>query len=104
LGWSLGTDPDPSDLWSCDEIKQGLNFVAYCNKDIEPLMKKNTKLLYRQKRKEVIGKIMAQIAEDQPYTFLYYPKDNVMYNPKLHNVQLHPAQAFWNINEWWIQQ
>ncbi|HET7616289.1 MAG TPA: peptide-binding protein, partial [Bacillales bacterium] len=76
LGWSLGTDPDPSDLWSCDEIKQGLNFVAYCNKDIEPLMKKNTKLLDRQKRKEVIGKIMAQIAEDQPYTFLYYPKDN----------------------------
>ncbi|HEX7065782.1 MAG TPA: peptide-binding protein [Bacillales bacterium] len=104
LGWALGIDPDPSDLWSCDEIEKGLNFVAYCNKEIEPLMEKNSKITDRDKRAEVIGKIMAQIAEDQPYTFLYYPKDTIAYNPKLQNVQQHARIAYYHINEWWIKQ
>ncbi|HET7581089.1 MAG TPA: peptide-binding protein [Bacillales bacterium] len=104
IGWSLGSDPDPTQIWGCNQIKKGLNNVAYCNKSIQPLIEKNTKIVDRQKRKEVLGKIKAQIAEDQPYTFLYYPLDNIMYTPKLHNVKSNSVGQYYHIYEWWLEQ
>lgn len=104
LGWSLGSDPDPTQIWGCNQIKQGLNNVAYCNKKIQPLIEKNTKITDRSKRKQVLGQIKAQIAEDQPYTFLYYPKANILYKPNLQNVLSNSTSDYYHIYDWWIKQ
>lgn len=104
LGWALGMDPDPSDLWHTREIEQGLNFVAFSDPELDKLMDKNTKILDQEKRAEVIGKIMAGIASQQPYTFLFYPNDHIAYTPKLHDVKLHPRIGYYKINTWWMEQ
>jgi peptide/nickel transport system substrate-binding protein len=104
LGWALGVDPDPSDIFSSKEIAQGLNFVHYKNPELDKLMAENTKITDREQRGEMIKEIQAGIAEDQPYTFLYYDNDHIMYNPKLQNVQQHPSIAYYKIEDWWIKQ
>jgi peptide/nickel transport system substrate-binding protein len=104
LGWALGTDPDPTDIWHTKEIENGLNNIAYSNKKLDELMEKNTKIVEQEKRAEVIGKIMAGIAEDQPYTFLYYPNQHIAYTPNLHDVELHPRLSYYNIEKWWLEK
>ena len=104
LGWALGIDPDPSDIFSTKEIKQGLNFVHYSNPELDKLMAQNTQITDQTARGDMIKKIQAGIAEDQPYSFLYYPNAHIMFNPKLQNVQQHSRISYYHINQWWIKQ
>lgn len=104
LGWNLSVDPDPTDIFSTKEIKSGLNFVHYSDPAMDKLMYKNTKVADQTQRGDMIKKIQAGIAEDQPYTFLYYPNSHILYSPKLQNVQQHSAIPYYNIQDWWIKQ
>lgn len=94
LGWSLATDPDPTSIWHSREIPKGLNFVAYSNPTVDKLSDENTKILDQAKRKEVIDQIQTQIAEDQPYTFLYYPNGITVYPANLQGIVRGPAAAY----------
>ena len=58
----------------------------------------------REKRKEMIGKIQAKLAEEQPYTFLYYPIKFRAMPAELQNYQFHASNPYYKINEWWLDQ
>ncbi|HEU5139130.1 MAG TPA: peptide-binding protein, partial [Bacillales bacterium] len=104
LGWALGADPDPKQIFSATEIKKGLNFVWYKpDQKIEKLMQENSKVTDREKRGEMIKEIQAAIAEDQPYTFLYYKNNIMVYTPKLH-AQQGIDTSFYHVKDWWIEQ
>lgn len=103
LGWSLGVDPDPSGIWHSKEAKDGgLNFISYKNPEADKLMDENTKILDLQKRKEVIDKINYMIADDQPYSFLYYPNDHLAIPANLKGYEYGPAGLFYNIQNIWL--
>jgi peptide/nickel transport system substrate-binding protein len=105
LGWSLGSDPDPEQIFSAKEIKQGLNNIHYKpDPEIEKMMQENSKIVDQDKRGEMIKKIQAAIAEDQPYTFLYYRNNVIIYNPKYHNVQQGLFGGWYHIKDWWMEQ
>ncbi|WP_221563592.1 peptide-binding protein [Alkalihalobacillus sp. TS-13] len=104
LGWSLSTDPDPTALWHSKEIEAGLNFVAFSDPDLDKLMEENTQILDQDERKEVIGEIQAGIAEQQPYTFLYYPNDHYALASNIKGHVHHPSSEYYMIEKWWIEQ
>ncbi|WLD95361.1 peptide-binding protein [Alkalihalobacillus sp. AL-G] len=104
LGWSLSADPDPTDLWHSKEREQGLNFVHFSDPELDKLMEQNTKELDQEKRKEIIAEIQSGIAEQQPYTFLYYPNDHYALDAKLRGHVHHPSSEFYMIEKWWLEQ
>lgn len=104
LGWSLGTDPDPSAIFHTKEIEKGLNFNSYSNPKIDKLMDAQLKELDKEKRKKMIGEIQKLLAEDQPYTFLYYPEEYRAMPKNLEGYDFHAKNQLYHINKWWLKQ
>jgi peptide/nickel transport system substrate-binding protein len=102
LGWALGTDPDPTGIWHSKEIEEGLNFVAYSRPKLDELMDQQIKELDQEKRKVMVWEIFAEIASDQPYTFLYYPNAHVAMQPYMKGFTHHPRADRYKANEWWF--
>ncbi|GIP41185.1 peptide-binding protein [Paenibacillus sp. J31TS4] len=71
--WSISGDPNPHGIWHSSEIESGLNTVSYKNPEVDKLIDEDLSTFDKAKRKEILNKVDALIAEDQPYTFLYSP-------------------------------
>ncbi|WP_426446657.1 peptide-binding protein [Paenibacillus sp. S-38] len=82
-GWNISGDPNPKGIWHSAEIEHGLNTVTYKNPEVDKLIDEDLQTFDTNKRKELLAKIDALIAEDQPYTFLYSPTTTVAYPANL---------------------
>lgn len=104
LGWSLGTDPDPSGIYHTKEIEKGLNFNGYSNPELDNLMDQQLQEKDQEKRKELIGQIQAGLAEDQPYTFLYYPIEFRAMPAELEGYEFHAKNVIYKPHQWWLNK
>lgn len=102
LGWGLATDPDPTALWHSREYEQGQNNVNYRNDEVDELIDQNVSIVDPEERAEVLQEIFAMIAEDQPYTFLYYPNDLKAIPTNLEGFVHHPRINFYRAHEWYL--
>jgi peptide/nickel transport system substrate-binding protein len=102
LGWSLGVDPDPTAMWHSKEAKSGLNFISYQNAEVDKLLEENTQVMDKEKRKQLLLHIQKIIAEQQPYTFLYYANEITAYPPNLQGISNHPTTFFHNPHMWYL--
>ncbi|WP_223700695.1 peptide-binding protein [Sutcliffiella deserti] len=102
LGWSLGIDPDPSGIFHSKEIEEGLNFIGYSNERADELMDLNMSTMDQEERKGYIVEVNNIIAEEQPYTFLYYPNVHRAMPANLEGYTFHAKSDFYKINEWWL--
>ncbi|MDQ0257799.1 peptide/nickel transport system substrate-binding protein [Evansella vedderi] len=102
MAWGLALDPDPTAIWHSKEIENGLNRSAYRNDLVDELSDLNTTILDQDERAEVLGQIYAQIAEDQPYTFLFYPQQFVAMNKDIKGFTHHPRVDMYKVHEWWL--
>lgn len=104
LGWALATDPDPSGIFHTKEIEKGLNFHAYSNPELDKLMDQQLQEKDKEKRKEMLGEIQAKLAEDQPYTFLYYPIEFRAMPAELQGYEFHPRVPIYKPHQWWLDK
>ncbi|MBD8005798.1 peptide-binding protein [Bacillus norwichensis] len=104
LGWGLGTDPDPSGLFHTKEIEKGLNFIGYSNPALDKLMEQQLQEKDRDKRKKLIGQIQTNLAEDQPYTFLYYPIEFRAMPTELEGYEFHAKEVIYKPQQWWLNK
>jgi peptide/nickel transport system substrate-binding protein len=104
LGWALATDPDPSGIFHTKEIEQGLNSIAYSNPELDKLMDQQLQEKDKEKRKKMIGEIQAKLAEDQPYTFLYYPIEFRAMPAELQGYEFHPRLPYYKPHQWWLDK
>ncbi|PYI53136.1 peptide-binding protein [Paenibacillus flagellatus] len=81
--WAISGDPNPKGIWHSSEIAKGLNTVSYSNPEVDKLIDEDLKTFDKAKRKELLNKVDALIAEDQPYTFLYSPTITMAYPSNL---------------------
>lgn len=81
--WAISGDPNPKGIWHSSEIESGLNTVSYSNPEVDKLIDEDLQTFDKNKRKELLGKVDALIAEDQPYTFLYTPTTVMAYPSNL---------------------
>ena len=103
LGWSLGVDPDPSGIFHTKEIEEGMNFISYSRPDLDVLMDEQLTIRDRDERKKLIAEIDAEIAADQPYSFLYYPVDDLAKPTNLVIPVLHPKNRFYDVQNWYFE-
>lgn len=102
LSWALAIDPDPAAIWHSREIEQGLNFGAYANPVVDEIAEANKRILNQDERAEQLAELWATIAEDQPYTFLWYPQRFVAMNERVRGFTHHPRLDYYGIENWWL--
>ncbi|MDY6820060.1 MAG: peptide-binding protein [Deferribacterota bacterium] len=103
LAWNIVPDPDIYDVWHSSRCKKGgLNFTCYKNKELDKLIEKGRKTFDTEERRAIYFKIQEILAEEQPYTFLYYPDALVGLHKRFHNVKPAPAGIKYNIEEWFV--
>ncbi len=101
LGWGLGQDPDAYDIWYSQKTKEGeFNFVSYNNPKVDQLLIEGRKTCNQEKRKKIYQEIHALIADDQPYTFLYYPQALPILAKRFTGVKVTPIGIWWNFPQW----
>lgn len=104
LGWSLSTFPDQYDIFHSSQMEEGLNFVWWSNEKADQLMVDARKILDRDEFKEAYKEIYSLIADEQPYTFLYYPIGYKALPENLEGFTNHAKDDFYKVNEWWLKQ
>ena len=103
LGWATTPDPDLYDIFHCSKIKSpGLNFVSYCNPELDKLLEEGRYTLNKEKRKKIYYKVQEILAEDQPYTFLYIPMSLEAIHKRFQGIKPAAIGIGYNIEEWWV--
>ena len=103
LGWATAPDPDLYDIFHCSKIKSpGLNFVSYCNPELDKLLEEGRYTLNKEKRKKIYYKVQEILAEDQPYTFLYIPMSLEAIHKRFQGIKPAAIGIGYNIEEWWV--
>ncbi|WP_368653911.1 peptide-binding protein [Ornithinibacillus sp. 4-3] len=101
LGWGLRDDPSLSPYFHSEEIESGFNRVSYSNPELDEVMEKGDSIMDPDERVQYIEESQAIVAEDQPYTFLYYPNRNLLYSKQIKNVLSHSGTAYFEIYKWY---
>ncbi|MBD8067534.1 peptide-binding protein [Bacillus sp. PS06] len=104
LGWSMSTFPDQYDIFHTSQREAGLNMHWYSNAEADKLMEEARQILDQDEYKEIYGEIYKILAEEQAYTFLYYPNVHRAMPEKVQGYEFHAKSEFYNIHKWWIAE
>ncbi len=67
-------------------------------------MEEAKQILDQDEYKKAYGDIYKMIAEDQPYTFLYYPNVHRVMPDNLQGYEFHAKDDYYEIYKWWLKQ
>ncbi|WP_241657787.1 peptide-binding protein [Anaerobacillus alkaliphilus] len=104
MAWGLALDPDPSAIWHSKEIENGLNRSAYRNDRVDEIADLNTKIIDQTERAALLAEAWEILAEEQPYTYLFYPQQFVALSKQVQGFTHHPRIDMYKVNEWWLNQ
>jgi peptide/nickel transport system substrate-binding protein len=94
LNWSQGSPPeDPRQLWYSSGAKEkgSSNTIGFANAEVDVIIDKLQYEYDLKKRVELYHRFDQILYEEQPYTFLFSPKANLLYREYLQNVFI-PAE------------
>ena len=108
VGWTnTGNDPDDEGTFGSqnDLPDAAFNFNSYYNPEVDELLKqaKTVPGCAVEDRGPLYGQIQALIYQDQPYTFLFVPRDILVYNKRIGGMDPGPWDFRYNMHEWYIQ-
>ena len=101
-GWSVGLKMDMTVIWHSNSINDRFNFVSYSNPEFDRLNDDAIFEMDQGKAREMWWRVQEIIAEDQPYTFLYSPKDINFVHKRFQNVQMEAVGWSYNLDQWWV--
>ncbi|HDM79089.1 MAG TPA: peptide-binding protein [Deltaproteobacteria bacterium] len=100
LGWSMGWESDPYQIWHSSQAKKGSNFVGFVNKEADEIIEKARREFDSKKRNEMYHRFHRIIHEEQPYTFLFTMNALVAVDKRFQNVNVYPMGL--EPREWWV--
>lgn len=105
LGWTIPMEPDPYDVWHSSRCSgKNLNFICFQNSEVDKLIEAGRLEFDIEKRKEIYHKFARILAEEQPYTFLYYPKSLIALHKRFKNIEEAPAGIMHNFIDWYVDK
>ena len=92
LGWSSSFDPDLYQVWHSSQIAgEGSNHISFRNAELDKLLEEMQQEFDMEKRKALGHRIARLLHEEQPYTFLFFPKSLTALSGRYKNVHVFPA-------------
>lgn len=104
LGWALGLDPDPSAIWHSREIARGLNNISFRNARIDEISDRNIRVLDQDQRAVMLGEAWKILAEEQPYTFMFYAQQFIGLKSDVRGFVHHPRVDMYHVHKWWLDR
>lgn len=102
LGWSMGIEQDPYQIWHSSQAERGSNFVGFKNKRVDYLIEKARTEFNREKRNEMFKEIHRIIHYEQPYTFLFCGKGLVAVHKRFQNTKVYNIRPGFDITDWYV--
>jgi peptide/nickel transport system substrate-binding protein len=100
-GWVAGIDPDNSSQLLCRaQPPNGNNTTFYCNAQMDAAQEQALTNFAVPVRKAAYAKIMALLTGDEPYVWLWWPRQIQPVNPDFKNFTPNPVTASWNAYQW----
>jgi len=101
LGWSLGVDQDPYQVWHSSQAEAGgSNYVGFVNAEADRLIEQARPTFDRKKRIELYHRFHRIVHEEQPYTFLFMNQSLVAVDRRFEGVKVHKLGL--DSREWWV--
>ncbi|HBD07121.1 MAG TPA: peptide-binding protein [Syntrophobacteraceae bacterium] len=100
LGWSLGWDSDPFQVWHSSQVDKGSNFVGFVNEEADRIIVEARQEFDEAKRRQMYHRFHEIIHEEQPYTFLFTLEALVAVDKRFANVHVYPMGMV--PKEWWV--
>lgn len=100
LGWSLGWESDPYQVWHSSQAEYGSNFVGFRNEEADRLIESARREFDAEKRRKLYHRFHEILHEEQPYTFLFTTKALVAVHRRFQDVRVYPMGL--NPQEWWV--
>ena len=114
IGWSLGTEPDPYQIWHSSQIPDrakgttGFGFTFFKDPAMDTAIEAarnptngDCSIASRKKNYETFNKILN---DNQPYNFGYVPNVLAGSQKSLQGFAPAPFATIYNVYEWWIKQ
>lgn len=103
LGWTIPIDPDAYSVWHTDSTKEGgLNFISYSSEEADRLIEAGRREFDPSKRREIYNRLHRRIAEDAPYTFLFFPYATPAVQKRFQGIEPAPAGIGYNFIDWHV--
>ena len=101
--WSLPADaPDEYQIWHSSQVDRGTNYIYYKNKTVDSLIDLNRTEFDENKRIDYMRKFQEILYDEQPYTFLWTPKERVAYSSRFQNVHWFGIPPGYDPQTWWV--
>jgi peptide/nickel transport system substrate-binding protein len=101
-GWSVGLKTDLSVYWHSNSINDKFNHISYSNPELDRILDEAVFEMDREKARKLWWRAQEILVEDQPYTFLYIPKQINFVHQRFRNVQMHTIAWLYNLEQWWV--
>jgi peptide/nickel transport system substrate-binding protein len=101
-GWGVGLKMDMTVLWHSESIDDRFNWVSYSNPEFDRLNDTAVFEMDQEKARPMWWRAQEMIVEDQPYTFLYTPRDIHVVHKRFQNVQMETLGWSYNLEQWWV--
>ena len=103
MGWKIPADPNQIDIWNSQKTGEyQLNHVAYRNEEVDRLLDLGVSTFDRDERKKYYDRFQEILAEDQPYTFLWYAETLPIVHVRVQGIEPAPAGIDYNFDKWFV--
>jgi peptide/nickel transport system substrate-binding protein len=102
LSWVTEFKLDDSDLFSSDRIDQPYAWSGTSNPTLDALLGRLQSTVDRTQAREVWDEYQAALADEQPYSFFYFPDRLDGVNKRVRGVQMDARGEWINLKDWWI--
>lgn len=101
MGWSLGWESDPYQIWHSSQAEKGSNYVGFVNAEADSIIETARMEFDPEKRRKLYHRFHEILHEEQPYTFLYTLESLVAVARRFQNVNVYPMGLY--PREWWVR-
>jgi peptide/nickel transport system substrate-binding protein len=104
LGWSLGYEQDPYQLWhsSQADMKGSSNASGFKSAEADEIIEAARTEFDREKRIEMYHRFGEILHEEQPYTFLYCTKGLMALDKRFHGIKIYKLRPGYDVLEWYV--
>ena len=101
LTWYAGVDPDDSSQLVCDQRPPaGYNWSRYCTPAMDAAQRSALTQYDRPSRRRAYSQIQRLLARDNPYVYLWWPRQIEAVNDDLHAFRPNGLVEDWNAYQW----
>jgi len=102
LAWSVPVEGDPYQTWHSSQAEKGSNYVGFVNAEADKIMEEGRREFDAETRRAMYRKLHAILHEEQPYTFLFCPKELIVVDRRFENVKAYNYRLALEPKEWYV--